>query len=174
MISPRTWPQILDYYTKGVARALQKEEANDSSFSEEVAEKAEAEELKAPTPAQFSAFINLGLCPPQARWEADLRLNRLMVLLGEIPTLEWPLDLLHQLDDHGLLDQIPEDRLICINRITTDGTLELESLDLEDRGCFSMPELELAKDSLPEGIRSHSLMVPLIKAWLMHPGAITR
>ena len=169
MTSPRTWPQILDYYAKGIARTLQKDEDNASNYSEEVAEKAETEELKIPTPAQFSAFINLGLCPHQARWEADLRLNRLMVLVGEIQTPDWPRDLLHELDDTGLLDQIPEDRLICINRITSDGTLELETLDLEDGGCFSIPELELARDSLPEEIRCHSLMVPLIKAWLMHP-----
>ena len=152
MTSHRNWAQTINLFAEGVAKNLEIEEAD------------------TPSPAQFAAFVNLGFCPFQSRFDAAVRLSRIRILLGEMETLDWPLDLLSDLDDDELLQQIPEGHLVIISRITMDGILEGTSLNFEDEVRVSVLELEHARMQIPPDSRPRSFLVPLMEAWLKHPG----
>ena len=153
MTSAETWPQALRYFAEGLARAL-------------------GTEVHTPSPAEFSAFINAGLCPFKSRLKAALRLNRLRIILGEIPTIDWPTDLLAGLDDAELLEHTPDGLLLFIDEISPDGILKGTSVDAEEEIKDSVLNLERARNQIPETARPVSFLVPLMEAWLTHPWAL--
>ena len=150
MSSSKTWANMLQHFAEGVVEARNLEPTDP------------------PTPDQFAAFIDLGLCPHEASFRATVRLNRLLAVMGKLDTPEWPRHLLGILDDDDLLQQIPEDSFVFINQITKEGMLEGESLD-RDEVRFNLLGLEKFRTSLPSESRPHSLLVPLMEVWVTRP-----
>ena len=167
MSLPRTWVQTLQYFAEGVATEQRVSEGD------------------IPTPDQFAAFVNMGLCPFEARLEAAVRLNRLLAVMGVVETPGLPKEVkewLEDLDDGALLELIPDRKFIVISRITTDGILEGESRESESRESeeFRLSVLELENTrrqifskylalSVPGDEKHHSFLVPLMEAWVKHP-----
>jgi hypothetical protein len=154
MSLPRTWVQTLQYFAEGVATEQRVSEGD------------------IPTPDQFAAFVNMGLCPFEARLEAAVRLNRLLAVMGVVETPGLPKEVkewLEDLDDGALLELIPDRKFIVISRITTDGILEGESLESEE---FRLSVLELEntrRQIFSKYLALNSFLVPLMEAWVKHP-----
>ena len=147
-----SWQDLLRYFAEGLTTAL------------------EPPEKTIPTPDEFATFINGGFCPLENRLNAENRLNRLLALTGKVSGVpsEWPTDFLGELDDHDLLNLVPQDEYVLIRRLTKEGTLECESGSL---GAihFNGVDLEESRNGLPVESRPRSFLVPLMEAWVRHP-----
>ena len=160
------WKVLLRYFSEGVAADLTPPAS------------------RPPTPGEFSAFFNLGLCPMENRLEAETRLNRLLALTGKVAT-ERRNDLLgelgddelldriplNELDDNDLLDHIPQDEYVFIRRVIEEGALHCKS-DASGEIHLDAVELEEVRKNLPSKSRPNSFLIPLIKAWFSHPGPL--
>ena len=172
MTSPKNWAETLKYFAKGVAETHQ------------------IVDVSAPTPSQFTAFINLRLCPSMAVLEASRRLNRLLILKRHVerpqpgsnnnylPTPpddelqemidQLPKDLVAKLSDDDFFEHFPEDSYIYIHAITRHGVLKGHwTEDVEE--SLDILALEKARNRLSPNCRPHSFLVPLMEAWVAHP-----
>ena len=158
MTSHRTWSERLRYFAEGVAK-IQKVE------------------ISAPIPERFSTFFNThGRCSLRYRLESRARLNHLLVCMGEVDypehprnLPEYPRELLGWCDPHDVIEEISEDNVVEISRITEDGILEGISDNL-DEFRYSLTDLEDARNQIPEDCRPRSLLVPLLQGWMPELG----
>ena len=147
MTSHNRWVETLRYHAEGVAEIQQVE-------------------IYAPIPERFAIFLNTPRrCSLRYRLESCARLNHLLACMGVVDTPEYPRELLGYWDHHAVLEEIPDDNVVEISRITEDGILEGTSDNL-DEFRYSVTDLEDARNQIPEECRPQSLLVPLLQGWM--------